>query len=122
MQDNKRLRSALIQFPVANRKKSRDKHLPILKKLEDIEETLIDSSNAIDTATLLAPQNKELTFSNSMKAKLHLGMNYSEDILGKSPVSSFSSTEEITMRKQQHNNVSKYLLVISEKNILHMRY
>ena len=64
--DNKRLRSLSILLPVANKNKSQDKPPPILNNLDDREEAQFKSSNAIDTTTLLAPQNKELTFSNSM--------------------------------------------------------
>ena len=55
------------------------------------------------------------TFSDPLKTKLHLGIKNFADLLGKFPISNFSSPEEAIMREQQNNNVSKYPYDISEK-------
>ena len=113
VQANKRLRSPSIQSPFANKRQSPRNHPPILK--QDTNIVSIDSSNDIDTATLLVSQDKTLTFSDSLKHKLHLGIKHSDDLLGKLHISNFSSPEETIKRKQQHSNVSKYNFDISEK-------
>ena len=114
VQANKRLRSLSKQSPFANKRHSSHNHPPILHKL-DTNKVSIKSSNEIDTATPLVLQDKTLTFSDPWKSKLHLGMKHSADLLGKFPISNFSSPEEAIMREQQNNNVSKYHFDISEK-------
>ena len=114
VQANKRLCSPSKQYPFANKRHSPRNHPLILQKL-DANKVSIKSSNEIDTATLLVSQDKTLTFSDPLKSKLHLGMKHSVDLLGKFPISNFSSPEEAIIREQQNNNVSKYLYDVLEK-------
>ena len=118
VQANKRLRSPSKQSPCANKRHSPRNHPPILHKL-DTNKVSITSSKEIDTETLLVSQDKALTFSEPLKSKLHLGMKHSADLLGKFPISNFSSPEEAIMREQQNNNISKYLLMFQKNYIEH---
>ena len=117
MQANKRLRSPSIQSPFVNKRQYPRNHPPILNL--DTNIISIESSNEIDTATLLVSQDKTLTFPDPLNNKLPLGIKHSDDLLGKLPISNFSSPGKTIMREQQNNNVSKYLLMFQKNYIKH---